>query len=85
MRAEWPEAPDDADSTTQEFRKRFFETNLWGDRYAGSRFAQYLFVRHAAAPVEHTRDQAHRLVEEAQLFIEAVNRGHEILAERGKR
>ena len=82
VRAEWPEAPDNPDSTTLEFRKRFFETNLWGDRYAGSKFAQYLFVRHAAAPQEPTHDQAHRLVEEAQLFVEAVYRGHEILAER---
>ena len=82
VRAEWPEAPDDADSTTLEFRKRFFETNLWGDRYAGSRFAQYLFVRHSAPPQDPTHDQARRLVEEAQLFVEAVYRGHEILAER---
>jgi sulfite reductase (ferredoxin) len=85
VRAEWPEAPDDADSTTQEFRKRFFETNLWGDRYAGSKFAQYLFVRHSAPPQDPTRDQARRLVEEAQLFVEAVYRGHDIVAERVKR
>jgi hypothetical protein len=33
----------------------------------------------------HTRDQAHRLVEEAQLFVEAVYRGHDILRERGQK
>jgi sulfite reductase (ferredoxin) len=85
VRAEWPEAPDEPNTITQEFRKRFFETNLWGDRYAGSKFAQYLFVRHAAEIEHHTRDGAHRLVEEAQLFVEAVYRGHDILAERVKR
>jgi sulfite reductase (ferredoxin) len=85
VRVEWPESPDDPDSTTAEFRRRFFETNLWGDRYAGSKFAQYLFVRHATPPRSPTQDQARRLVEEAQLFVEAVYRGHEILAERGKR
>jgi sulfite reductase (ferredoxin) len=85
IRVEWPEAPDEGDSIVQEFRKRFFETNIWGDRYAGNKFAQYLFVRHATPPPESTRDQAHRLVEEAQLFVEAVNRGHEILAERRSR
>src|SRR5262245_47838207 len=77
VRIEWPEAPDEGDSIVHEFRKRFFETNIWGDRYAGNKFAQYLFVRHATPPPENTRDQAHRLVEEAQLFVEAVNRGHE--------
>ena len=29
-----------------EFRTRFYDTNLLGDRYAGSKFAQYLFRRH---------------------------------------
>ncbi len=85
VRAESPEARDDADSTIQEFRTRFFDTNIWGDRYAGSKFAQYLFLRHASPPTTHTNDQAHRLVEEAQLFVDAVYRGHEILAERGSR
>ena len=85
VRAESPEARDDADSTVEEFRKRFFDTNFWGDRYAGSKFAQYLFGRHASPPMSHTVDQAHRLVEEAQLFVDSVYRGHEILAERGAR
>jgi sulfite reductase (ferredoxin) len=83
VRAQWPEAPDEPDMITQEFRTRFFDTNIWGDRYAGSKFAQYLFNRHATPPQEHNRDQAHRLVEEAQLFVEAVYRGHDILTERG--
>jgi len=83
VRAQWPEAPDEPDMITQEFRTRFFETNIWGDRYAGSKFAQYLFNRHGTQPAEHTHDQAHRLVEEAQLFVEAVYRGHDILTERG--
>jgi sulfite reductase (ferredoxin) len=82
VRVEWPEAPDEPDSTIQEFRRRFFDTNIWGDRYAGSKFAQYLFIRHTSPPTNHTDDHAHRLVEEAQLFVDAVYRGHEILAER---
>jgi len=82
VRAQWPDAPDEPDVITREFRSRFFDSNLWGDRYAGSKFAQYLFNRHAAAPAQHTHDAAHRLVEEAQLFVEAVYRGHDILAER---
>lgn len=82
IRAEWPEAPDEADTITREFRTRFFETNIWGDRYAGNKFAQYMFARHAAPPNVNTHDQAHRLVEESQLFVEAVYRGHDILTER---
>lgn len=85
VRAEWPEAPDEPDTITREFRTRFFETNIWGDRYAGSKFAQYLFARHTAPPNANTRDQAHRLVEESQLFVEAVYRGHDILAERSRK
>jgi len=84
VRAEWPEAPDESESTIREFRTRFFETNIWGDRYAGNKFAQYLFIRHSSPP-DHTGDQARRLVEEAQLFVDAVYRGHEILGERVKR
>src|SRR4030095_6564849 len=84
VRAEWPEAPDQAESITAEFRKRFFDTNLWGDRYAGSKFAQYLFMRHSSGP-NPRQEPARRLVEEAQLFVEAVNRGHDILTERGNR
>jgi sulfite reductase (ferredoxin) len=85
VRAEWPEAPDEPDTITREFRTRFFDTNIWGDRYAGSKFAQYLFARHAAPPNVNTHDQAHRLVEEAQLFVESVYRGHDILTERGRK
>jgi sulfite reductase (ferredoxin) len=85
VRVQWPEAPDEADSTILQFRQRFFETNIWGDRYAGSKFAQYLFIRHASPPSNHTGDHAHRVVEEAQLFVDAVYRGHEILAERAAR
>jgi len=84
VRAEWPEAPDDAELINTEFRKRFFDTNIWGDRYAGSKFAQYLFIRHGSGP-NPRQEQARRLVEEAQLFVEAVNRGHDILTERAAR
>jgi sulfite reductase (ferredoxin) len=84
VRAEWPEAPDEAELINTEFRKRFFDTNIWGDRYAGSKFAQYLFIRHGSGP-NPRQEQARRLVEEAQLFVEAVNRGHDILTERAAR
>lgn len=60
------------DTLVSEFRRRFFDTQLFRDKYAGGKFAQYLFTRHSTPPKEHTRDQVHRTIEEAQLFIEAA-------------
>ena len=85
VRAETPEAVDEPETVVQEFRKRFFETSFFGDRYAGNKFAQYLFNRHAARPDPLTHDRAHRTVEEAQLLVEAVYAGHDIIAERNAR
>jgi sulfite reductase (ferredoxin) len=85
VRAQWMEAPDHPDVITREFKTRFFDTNIWGDRYAGNKFAQYMFIRHENPPASPTHDQAHRLVEESQLFVEAVVRGHDILKERGQK
>ena len=82
VKEEFMDVPNEPDRVVSEFRTRFYDTNLLGDRYAGSKFAQYLFKRHEAPPREHTQDQAHRIVEEAQLFIEAAHAGHDIIAER---
>jgi sulfite reductase (ferredoxin) len=72
---------DDADAIVGEFRRRFYDTGLLGDRYAGNKFAEYLFRRHDAPPQTHSHDQAHRIVEEAQLFIEATYACHDRLRE----
>lgn len=77
------DVPDNPDTVVSEFRRRFYDTGLLGDRYAGNKFAEYLFRRHDAPPPTHTRDQAYRIVEEAQLFIEATYACHDSLAERG--
>jgi sulfite reductase (ferredoxin) len=76
-------ASENPDSVVKEFRSRFYDTGILGDRYAGNKFAEYLFRRHDAPLVEHTRDQAYRIVEEAQLFIEATYACHDSLRERG--
>jgi len=83
VRTEFQDVPDHPNTIVNEFRTRFYDTNLLGDRYAGNKFAQYLFRRHDAPPSQHTRDLAHRTVEEAQLFIEAVYACHDSIAERG--
>ena len=83
VRTEFQDVPDQPNSIVHEFRARFYDTNLLGDRYAGNKFAQYLFRRHDSPPLQHNYDSAHRIVEEAQLFIEAVYACHDSIAERG--
>jgi len=56
-----------------EFRKRFYETELFFDKYAKGKFAQYLFARHEEPNPNPDSDSVHRLIEEAQLFIEATH------------
>jgi sulfite reductase (ferredoxin) len=65
-------APADRGALLREFKDRFVETKLFWDPFAGSKFAQYLF--HAAEqPLPAEPDGVHRLIEEAQLFIEAAH------------
>jgi len=83
VKTQFIDAADEPDAIVNEFRRRFYDTGLLGDRYAGNKFAEYLFRRHNSPPHEHTRDHAYRIVEEAQLFIEAAYACHDSLAERG--
>lgn len=73
---------DDPETVVNEFRQRFYDTEIFFDKFGGGRFAQYLFMRHSSPPVEHTRDHVHRTVEEAQLFIEAAYACHDRITER---
>jgi sulfite reductase (ferredoxin) len=64
---------DDSSEVVREFREKFFDTKLFWDPFAGGKFAQYFFQA-VENPVQNpTSDAAHRLVEEAQLFIEAAH------------
>ena len=83
VRTEFQDVADDPNTIVNEFRARFYDTNLLSDRYAGNKFAQYLFRRHDSPTRQHTHDHAHRIVEEAQLFIEAVYACHDSIKERG--
>ncbi|MDA2938114.1 nitrite/sulfite reductase [Acidobacteria bacterium AH-259-A15] len=82
IRTEFLDVSDDPDTLVSEFRKRFYDTKLFHDRFAGGKFAHYLFRRHKTPPQEHTRDAARQAVEEAQLFIEAVHACQGRIAER---
>jgi hypothetical protein len=62
---QWLDAPRDPATVVKEFKTRFatmFQPSL----------AAYLFRRHEGAPAA-TAEAAHRLIEEAQLFIEGAH------------
>ena len=60
------------DEIVGEFRTRFCDTELFFDPYAGAKFANYLFRIHGDAETDSS-EEAHRRIEEAQLFIEAAH------------
>ena len=72
----------DPDTVVREFRARFYDTRFFHDRFVAGKFAEYLFARHAEPPAQHNHDQAHRTVEEAQLFIEAAYACYDRITER---
>ncbi len=64
---------DDPDEVVDEFRERYYDTELIFDPFAGSKFADYLFAAHERNGTQYTADTARLLIEESQLFIEAVH------------
>jgi sulfite reductase (ferredoxin) len=73
VRRQFLDVGDKPDVIVAEFRRRFYETRLFFDKYAGGKFAQYLLKRHAGPPPAPDAGSAGRLVQEAQLFIEAAH------------
>ena len=43
IKTEFIDIADDADQIVSEFKTRFFDTQLFFDKYAGGKFAMYLF------------------------------------------
>ena len=64
--------PENPDGIVHQFKKLFHETGRFHDKYAGSKFADYLFRRHGRNGGRVTADRVHRMVGESQLFIEAA-------------
>ena len=73
VKTQWLDVPNEADAIVAEFRKRFYDTELFFDKYAKGKFAQYLFARHESPNPSPTEDTARVSIEEAQLFIEAAH------------
>lgn len=73
IRTQFLDVSNEADDIVNEFRTRFYDTQLFFDPFAKGKFARYLFNRHDNPPAAFTEDHSHQLVEEAQLFIEATH------------
>ena len=73
VRTQFLDVGDESRTVVDEFRKRFYDTELFFDRFAKGKFANYLFDRHDSPNPKPDGDSAHRLIEEAQLFIEATH------------
>lgn len=61
------------DTVVEAFRREYYDTQLFFDPFAGGKFAHYFFHAHQRASQPYTWEDAHRLVEETQLFIEACH------------
>lgn len=73
VRTAFLDVGDDSDVIIQEFKTRFYDTELFYDRFAKGKFARYLFNRHENPPISPDKDIAHSTIDEAQLFIEATH------------
>ena len=84
VRTQLQDVRDDADTVVEEFRGRFHDSGLFHDKYAGGKFAQYLFQRHEEADRRFDAENARLLMEETQLFIEAAHACHARMLEQGQ-
>jgi sulfite reductase (ferredoxin) len=73
VRTQYLDVSDDPDQIVDEFRRRFYDTQLFFDKYAKGKFAHYLFGRHENPDPNPDADTAHQLTGEANLFIEAAH------------
>ena len=83
IKTEFIDISDEPGQIVDEFRTRFYDTKLFFDKYAGGKFANYLFRRHANPVRSATRETVHQLIGEAQLFLEATHACLTRLAARG--
>ncbi|MFP6600236.1 MAG: nitrite/sulfite reductase [Deltaproteobacteria bacterium] len=76
IRMQEPDLDREPNTIIAEFQTRFVDTELFFDKYAGSKFANYLLHRHADHARTYDREQAFQLIEETALFIEAAHACH---------
>ena len=71
VREQFRDVPDEPEAIVSEFKKRFFDTKIFFDKYAGGKFGNYLFRPYEQEAEDFTDDTARKIIAEAQLFIEA--------------
>jgi uncharacterized protein (UPF0332 family) len=76
VQLQWLDAPNDPQVIVSEFRARFVEPKLFWDTYHHDQFSRYLFQRHEGPDARFSKETAHKLVEEAILFIDAAHKCH---------
>ncbi len=81
VKEQWLDVPAEPDTVVKEFRERYYDTQLFFNKYAGGKFGAFLFKRHEHPPAAPTADSVHKQIEEAQLFIEAAHACADRLAE----
>jgi len=68
---------EDPNEIVSEFKTHLVDTKVFWDPFAGAKFAQYLFRAHNdGVNKSQTKESAHQLVEEAQLFLDAAHEAY---------
>jgi sulfite reductase (ferredoxin) len=74
VQLQYLDVSDDPNVIVSEFKTRMVDTQLFWDRFAADQFSRYLFVRHEGPDIRYNKDTAHKLIEEANLFIDAAHK-----------
>jgi len=73
VRMEFIDVTQQPDDIVAEWKKRFFDTERFFDRFAKGTYGRYLLDRHANGAQNVTAEIASQRIEEAQVFIEAAH------------
>ena len=73
VKIQWLDVPNEPGPIAEEFRKRFYDTEVFFDRFVKGKFAVFFFKRHERGDVTLTKESVHQLAEETVLFIEAAH------------
>jgi sulfite reductase (ferredoxin) len=78
VKSQNPDISEDEQQILGEFTRRFYDTQLFWDKYAGGKFAEYLFKAREFLQQDKPADgdRAVQLLQEAQLFIDAAHDCH---------
>jgi sulfite reductase beta subunit-like hemoprotein len=68
-----PNLSEDPEEIVSEFRRHYYDTQVFFDPFVGGKFAHFFFRAHETRDEPQTLDSAHQLLEEAQLFLDAAH------------